>query len=227
MGSFDPEHFVIGMIVIICSITLHEFGHAVSADYLGDSGPRRAGRVNIWPDRHFDPIGFLMIVVTQVAGFGLGWGKPVMVHPGSFKNPQRDMMIVALFGPLMNLLIAVTAGLIMRVSFQTHHDQWLLDFSAANDNMSGVPLSLAGRFLYAAMRINLGLMFFNMIPVPPLDGSKVLSALLHSDLAYKYQQLMQQFGMYLLIALLVTGIAGRMIMPAIESSINLLVPTLS
>ena len=226
MGGFNAEAFVIGMIVIICSITLHEFGHAVSADYLGDPGPRQAGRVNLWPDRHFDPLGFLMIVVTQAFGFGIGWGKPVMVQPGRFRNPQRDMVIVALCGPVMNLLLALTAGIIMRVSFQTGHDAWLLNYHSNLADAQGIPLSVAGKFLSATMRINFALMFFNMIPVPPLDGSKILAGLLHADLAYKYEQIMQQFGLFLLIALVGSGAVGKILVPAVTSAIQMLVPSL-
>src|SRR5579862_4347093 len=99
----DPEAFVVQLVVIVLSIALHEFGHAISADRLGDDTPRRQGRVTLWPDKHFDPIGFIMILVTLNIGRGLGWGKPVMVDFYKLRLPRRDMLLVAVCGPLMNL----------------------------------------------------------------------------------------------------------------------------
>ena len=79
LSHFNLQHFIISIVVLVCSISLHEFGHAISADYLGDPGPRRDGRITLWPDKHFDPVGFTMLIVTSIAGFGMAWGKPVIV----------------------------------------------------------------------------------------------------------------------------------------------------
>ncbi|HZT44477.1 MAG TPA: site-2 protease family protein [Chthonomonadaceae bacterium] len=190
---FDPKTFLIGLIVIILSIALHEFGHAFSADRLGDDTPRRQGRVTLWPDKHFEPVGFLMIVFTMLAGFGLGWGKPVQVNDRNFRHPNRDMIIVTICGPLMNLLLAVIAGLIMRYV-----------------PLAGYSYLFARDFLF----INLALMFFNLIPIPPLDGSKVLYGLLPYDLAVRYERFMGQFGLILLLLILFTNVIGQIIGPA-------------
>lgn len=208
MQNFDLKYFLIGLIVIVCSITLHEFGHAISAYKLGDDTPRRDGRITLWPDKHFDPLGFLMIVLTMLTGFGLGWGRPVMVDPRNFRHPRRDMIIVALCGPLMNLLLAVIAGLILRVALHGEGTAWL----------TGVP----EQFVWSFLIINLSLMFFNLIPIPPLDGSKILAGLLPYDLAFRYQRLMDQWGMVLLILLLVTRSVGHITQPAVMSTIHLL-----
>src|SRR5437016_5273041 len=105
---------IIFLIVVVASITVHEFAHAITADRLGDDTPRRQGRITLLPTEHFDPLGFVMIVVMAIYGFGLGWGKPVQVNPGSFRHPRRDMILVSAAGPFSNLCIAVVIGLIMR-----------------------------------------------------------------------------------------------------------------
>ncbi len=215
------EAVLIDLIVIVCSITLHEFGHALSADRLGDPGPRMAGRVNIWPDRHFDPIGFVMIVITVIAGFGLGWGKPVMVNPRCFRNPQRDMIIVAICGPVMNLLLAVVFGLCIRVIIALGHLQWLYTLTGRNS----VETTTLGLFLEAFLSINLSLMFFNLIPVPPLDGSKVLMGLLPAGTSMRYERFMGMYGAFILIALLVSGGVSRILGPAVDQAAALLTGT--
>jgi Zn-dependent protease len=212
--NFDMENFIISLIVTVCSITLHEFGHAVSADYLGDPGPRKDSRVNLWPDKHFDPLGFAMIVITSIFGMGIGWGKPVMVNPRYFRNPRRDMVIVTACGPLMNLLLAVVFGLAIRFIVASGHVSWLLQ---DDDTMT-----TTGQFLQSFMLINLGLMFFNLIPVPPLDGSKIFAGLAHADLAYKYERFMGMYGMFILMVLLVTQSVSYIIGPAIYHSATLI-----
>jgi Zn-dependent protease len=204
---FDLQNFIISLIVTICSITLHEFGHAFSADRLGDPTPRKDSRVNLWPDKHFDPIGLIMIVLSSIAGRGIGWGKPVMVNPRYFRNPRRDMLIVTACGPLMNLLLAVVFGLALRLITVSHHDAWLFQ-------SDGLPTT-CGQFLQSFMLINLGLMFFNLIPIPPLDGSKLFAGLAHADLAYKYERFMGMYGMFILMVLVVSGSVGTIIGPAI------------
>ena len=101
--NIDIPLIIVSIVVTVLSISLHEFGHAISADKLGDDTPRREGRITLWPDKHFDPFGFFMIVFTSFGGRGLGWGKPVMVQPRHFRRPRRDMVVVAVCGPVMNL----------------------------------------------------------------------------------------------------------------------------
>jgi Zn-dependent protease len=206
-SNFDLNQFIISIVVLVCSIALHEFGHAISADRLGDPGPRQDGRITLWPDKHFDPIGFGMLIVTSIAGFGLAWGKPVMVNPRCFKKPSRDMMIVAAFGPLMNLLLALAFGLPLR--FMIDRGLWTEE-------------SLAYQFFFAFVRINLGLMYFNLIPIAPLDGSKILYGLLPFSTAVQYERFMGQYGMLLLIMLIITPAAGFLIMPAVTHSLGLI-----
>jgi Zn-dependent protease len=215
MGGYDWEGILIGLIVIILSITLHEFGHAYSADRLGDPLPRRQGRVTLWPDKHFDPLGFIMILFTQIAGFGIGWGKPVQIDGGYFRHPRRDDIIVTIAGPAMNLLLAVLAALAIRTLIAT-----------GNENLLA-PDSVTGQFAMKFLLINLGLMFFNLLPIFPLDGSHIIRNLLPEDMSRAYWRFMIQWGPMLLLGLVFFGrsLLSAIIFPAIISMARLLVGT--
>ncbi|HZO91649.1 MAG TPA: site-2 protease family protein [Chthonomonadaceae bacterium] len=208
--NFEPRQFIIGLVVLIVSIALHEFGHAFSADRLGDATPRRDGRVTLWPDKHFEPFGFIMIVFTMLAGFGIGWGKPVMINPRNFKNPRRDDIIVTACGPLMNLLIALVFGLILRMAIAADNEALLH--------------SLFGEFAQEFLIVNLALMFFNLIPIYPLDGSHILRGLLPTNLAVPYSRFMMQWGpiVLLLVCFSGSGILSTVVGPAVSSSVSLI-----
>jgi Zn-dependent protease len=213
----DPQLFLISLIVIILSISLHEFGHAISADRLGDDTPRRQGRVTLWPDKHFDPVGFIFILVTLNMGRGLGWGKPVQVDTFRLRHPRRDMLIVALCGPLMNLLLAVLAGLVLRIAFGTGHETWLVH------PLTG-EYTVTGNFVAEFLSINLALMFFNLIPVHPLDGSKILSSLLPVEQAIRYDRFIGVYGPLIImgIAWLAPSAIWTIIGPAVHTMARLL-----
>ena len=212
MPQFEPKSFLVSMIVVILSIALHEFGHAISADKLGDPTPRRQGRVTLWPDKHFDIAGFVMIILTSIAGRGIGWGKPVEVNPRNFRNPRRDMFIVAICGPLMNLLLAMIFGLILRVIIMTHQAGSLYTPDAAD-------YSTLGMFLMYFVDINLALMFFNLIPVHPLDGSKLLGSLLPPAQAAAYDRTVGPYGYMIIVffAFAFPGAISHLIYPAVDN----------
>ena len=210
----NPRFFIVQMLIIFGSITLHEFGHAIAADRQGDDTPRRQGRLTLWPDKHLEPLGSLMIVITSILGRGIGWGRAVEFNPFGLKHPRRGLFIVAAFGPLMNLLLAVIAAIIWRVSLSTHNLDWLLtDRSYVSDYTSlmyGLDaaayeghLTTTGLFLWECLYLNLMLMFFNLIPLHPLDGSKITSSLLPLNAAIAYDRFVGQYGPMLLIALAV------------------------
>jgi Zn-dependent protease len=206
----DPRDILITIIVLVLSITLHEFGHAYSADKLGDDTPRRQGRVTLWPDKHFDPIGFIMMCVTAIFGFGIGWGKPVQVDYRNFKNVRRDDIIVTLAGPAMNLLLALVFGLILRFAL-----------------MSGTGFdrdNLFFEFAFSFLSINLSLMFFNLLPIFPLDGSHVVRRLLPESIGEPFYRFSMQWGpMILLIAVFSgSGILGTIIGPAVNQMARLI-----
>lgn len=212
MHNFDPKAFIIEIVVIILSITLHEFGHAISADRLGDDTPRRQGRITLWPDKHFDMFGLIMIFLTTLLGFGLGWGKPVEVNTRNFRHPRRDMRIVAICGPLMNLLLAIIAGLILRFVISAGSPDWMYT-------------TITGQFVFAFLLINLSLMFFNLIPIHPLDGGKILSSLLPFDQSVRFDRFMWQWGPIILLITCFTGVGilGALISPAVFSTMRLLI----
>jgi Zn-dependent protease len=187
LAHIDWNLFLISMLAIVWSITFHEFSHAFAADRLGDDTPRRQGRVTLLPTEHFDPIGFCMLVYLQLGGVGLGWGKPVQVNLAVLRHPRRDNIIITAAGPFSNLCLAVVAGLLMRFT--------------GLDSHSG----LTGIFLQKFMFINLGLMLFNLIPIAPLDGSRILSSLLPFEQSVRYDRFMGQYGWMLLIGLVFFG----------------------
>lgn len=161
------------MISILMGFTVHEFSHALVADKMGDDTPRTMGRLTLNPLAHLD---FLGTVFLLLAGFG--WGKPVIVNPNNFENPKVDNLTVSLAGPISNLVLAGVAGLIYRF----FHLPTLLD-----------------SFLIIFVFYNLVLMIFNFLPIPPLDGSKILGLFLPENVYYS----LQQYGMFLLFGLIV------------------------
>jgi len=173
--------FVITMAVLIIGVTIHEFAHAFAADRLGDDTPRRQGRVSLLPPDHLDPLGTIMMALTAWFGFGIGWGKPVLTNPAAFRNPRRDQGIVAAAGPLSNFVQAVIFSLVVRLA-------------AGAMRADGGYMSTFGHFLIAGVIINLALAFFNLLPLKPLDGSWIVTAVLPTNLAVKYEVWMLRYG---------------------------------
>lgn len=172
------------VIALLVAFTLHELAHAVTADHLGDPTPRRMGRITLNPLAHLDPIGTLALIVA-----GFGWAKPVLVNPMNMRgNPRTAMAIVAIAGPLTNLLLATLFALPIRFGLVP------LQFESGNNLFPDLPY-----LLFVMVWINLILMFFNLIPIPPLDGSKVLFAILPPDMADRLYWL-EQYGFLLLLA---------------------------
>lgn len=195
--NIDPIAAAIGFGVLLLSLTIHEAAHAWTADRLGDPTARALGRVSLNPLVHIDPIGTVLLpLIAAVSHLPLiGWAKPVPVSLRNLRDPRRDFMIVAAAGPISNLLQAVVAALVLRV-WDPHGDgPGLLAYA-----------------LMSAVELNLLLAFFNLIPVPPLDGGNVLLGLLPPRAAVLVAGL-RQYGFIILYALLLTGIASALIMP--------------
>ncbi len=182
--EFNLVNFLLMMAAVIICISIHEFAHALAAYRAGDLTPKLQGRISINPIDHMDPVGTVMIVVTSLSGVGFGWGKPVQVNPANFDSPRWDNLRVSLWGPLSNIITAVVVGLGLRFF------------------ISDIPMALL-QFVSSIVLVSLALAFFNMIPVGPLDGQKILSALLPTDTARNFDMFMARYGMILLLALVI------------------------
>jgi len=166
----SPIEIGLSLVIILLSIALHEYAHAKTADAAGDPTPRMMGRVTLNPLAHLDPIGTIFIFITVLVGFGIGWGKPVMVMPNKMRNPRWDHFFSVLAGPLTNLLLAGIFAILFRVLSMTSGAQLDLTSIGHSD-----PISLA---LFFGVIINVGLFFFNLIPIGPLDGHWLVGAFL-------------------------------------------------
>lgn len=196
---------------LIFAITLHEVAHGFVAMLCGDYTARLSGRLSINPLKHIDPIGtvVLPLLMLVVSNFVFGWAKPVPVDPRNFKNPRRDMALVALAGPVSNLLMALLWAGVAKLGLQLMMQQsaWV-----------GRPLAYMGE---AGIMINLVLAVLNLIPLPPLDGGNILKGLLPPRLAYKVAMI-EPYSFFILILLLVSGVLTFIIGPPIEFLFSLI-----
>jgi Zn-dependent protease len=202
--NFDVLKIVLTLAVFIPAIGLHEFCHAKFADLAGDMTPRSQGRVTLNPLAHLDPMGTIMLVLSSVSGFGIGWGKPVMVNPDRMKNPRWDHFISVVMGPVSNLGIALVCAILIKTGIipsQTLRDL----FSGHAFPNTQVAFSSVGHFFAAfvlmSLVINLGLFFFNLIPLGPLDGHWLVGALLPPVQRNKWYQFCHGPGMIIFLIL--------------------------
>lgn len=192
----DISSILIGFAIVIVALTIHEAAHAWTADKLGDPTARLLGRVSLNPIVHIDPIGTVLLpLLAMFSGLPiLGWAKPVPVNISRLRHHRRDFMIVAAAGPVSNLLQAFIIAGVFRM---------LYDPSASD---------LLPAILKDAVTTNLILAFFNLIPIPPLDGGNVLAGLVPENAARVIDQV-RQFGFIALYALMLSGILTELIMP--------------
>ena len=185
---------------LLIAVTIHEFAHAFAAEKLGDPTPRLQGRLTLNPLSHLDPIGTLMLFI-----FHFGWGKPVEFDPFNLRHPKRDTAVIALSGPVSNLILAILLSIVIRF----------------------LPSSLLGLFLIPIITLNISLAIFNLLPIPPLDGSKVLYGILPGDWAEEYNRFIKDYGTILLIIFIFpfggSSIAVQLISPIINLLTNLLI----
>ncbi len=193
---------LIVIFILLFSITFHEYAHGFVAYKLGDPTPKIAGRLTINPLKHIDPVGtiilpFLLIVLT--GGYAFGYAKPVPINPYNFKNPKKDIMWVGIAGPISNLILAIAISLIVRLN-----------------------LALAVKTpLQYGIIINLVLFIFNLIPIPPLDGSRIVTAFLSSKNAYRYLK-METVGFAIIIVLIFSGFIRWFIIPILRILVTIL-----
>lgn len=174
-----------GILGLLVAITIHEFAHAWMANYLGDPTPRLQKRLTLNPLAHLDPIGTLVLFLT---GFRFGWGKPVQFDPYNLENPKRDAALISVAGPISNLILASILSLFFRLSI------------VETDPLS--PVFLMSQVIRSVIFLNVGLAVFNLIPIHPLDGGKILVGLLPRDYAHEVDVFLQRYGIMVLIMLL-------------------------
>jgi Zn-dependent protease len=205
--QFDPQQFLAGLVVFVVAITIHEFMHAFTAYQLGDDTAARQGRVTLNPVAHFDPLGFMMMIILLISPIGFAWGRPVPVNPGNFRNPKRGMLLVAAAGPLSNIVLATIFALIIRF---------------AGDAIDTWP-PFAQLVIERSVTLNIYLAAFNLIPIPPLDGHKMLTGIL-PDFWYPILVPMEQYGFAILLGLLfLPGFLGLNLVGPMVNPVALLI----
>jgi len=195
---------------VVFAITVHEVAHGWVARKLGDSTAYRLGRLTLNPIRHIDPIGTILVpgMLLLIGGIVLGWAKPVPVVMRNLRHPRRDMAIVALAGPMANLVMALAWCVVVRVAVAVLHP-------GGGIALGFVYMGLAG------ILINLVLMVINLLPIPPLDGGRVVASLIPPRYAGWFTAI-ERFGLLIVLGLLATGLLGRIVQPPLGLLVSLL-----
>ncbi len=211
-----PQLVAVYAIPVILAITLHEAAHAFVAAQLGDRTAQQLGRMTINPLRHIDPIGTLLVpalILLASKAFGgvllFGWAKPVPIVQSNLRSPRRDMGIVAAAGPGANIAMALGWGLLLKLLL-----------------VGGIDSEFFFRMAVAGVLVNLALAVLNLVPIPPLDGGRIVASLLPDSLANAYSRI-EPWGVFLLLALLATGALGGVLMPLIDYGVGLVSAVLS
>ncbi len=194
---------------VLFAITLHEAAHGWVANKLGDPTAKSLGRISVNPLKHIDPIGTIVVplFLAMVSPFVIGWAKPVPVEPRYFKSPLLDMALVAVAGPLSNFVMACIWAMFILLIGNLLEPSQLLRF-----------LAEMGR---NGIIINIVLMVLNLLPIPPLDGGRVVAAILPRPLLVPFMQL-ERFGMIIILLLLVSGILGKILWPMVQHFIKII-----
>ncbi len=200
-----PQLVAVYAIPVILAITLHEAAHAFVAARLGDRTAQQLGRMTINPLRHIDPVGTLLVpalilLASKAMGGALlfGWAKPVPIVQSNLRSPRRDMGIVAAAGPGANIAMALGWGALIKLSL-----------------IAGLDSEFLFRMAVAGILVNLALAVLNLVPIPPLDGGRIVASLLPETLSNAYSRL-EPYGIFVLLALLATGALGGALMPMID-----------
>lgn len=206
----NPLLFIIYIISLLTAIAIHEFSHAFMADYLGDPTPRLQGRLKLNPLVHIDNFGLLFLLL-----FGFGWGKPVEFDPYNLKNPQKDAALISLAGPVSNFILATLLSLTLK----------LFIFFKLN-----IFITIGMFVILPMVQMNLVLGVFNLLPIHPLDGFKIVGGMLSKEKASEWYSL-QKYGMIFLILLIIplggSSMLDGILRPTVTFLFKLLIPGLS
>lgn len=202
------QKIAIWALPVLFAITGHEAAHAYAAKHFGDKTAWMLGRCSFNPIRHIDPFGTILLPLLCVwlGGFVFGWAKPVPVNFGAMRQPKKDMLWVAAAGPAANLVMALIWAILLRLAL------WMPESGYAQ------PMALMGQ---AGIIINLSLMALNLLPLPPLDGGRIAVSLLPRNLAWQFARI-EPYGMYILIALMLFGVLGMLMMPLVRLGYGLI-----
>ena len=193
---------------VLVAVVFHELAHGYVAYLCGDPTAKNAGRLTLNPLKHLDPVGTIVFLVTRM----IGWAKPVPINPIYFKNFKRDLILVSLAGPATNFLIAFIAGLALKILYGIPASNNFVYYKIL------LPLAIILKF---TVQINIALCFFNLLPVPPLDGSKILMVILPENLN-RYYSYLEPFGFVIILILLFTNVLDKILIPIIYTFTNLL-----
>jgi Zn-dependent protease len=219
LTDINPGFIFISLVVLAFSLSFHEMAHAWTAYRLGDPTAYNEGRVSMNPAVHVDPIGTILFPLIGMIGaaFGtyitlIGWAKPVPFLVRNLSQPRRDVILIAIAGPVSNIVLAIVTTIAIRIAF---------GFGLIGTSLPGAPPSPGVEeplriFLSAALLTNIALAVFNMLPIPPLDGGKVLSNLLPLRSGLAFDEFTGQYGFIVLYALMLTGILSRIVGPPIQ-----------
>lgn len=204
------QRIAVWALPLIFAVTVHEAAHGWMAYRLGDPTARKLGRITFNPIPHIDLVGTILVPLAMLTltGFLIGWAKPVPVLAERLNSPKRDMAIVAAAGPGVNLLMAIFWSVLLLLAHNLVHTMPSV----------ALPLILMG---VAGVFVNVVLMVLNLLPVPPLDGGRILTGLLPANASRAFGRI-EPYGMFILIGLLVTGILGRILSPMVFTAVGLL-----
>lgn len=215
MSSIQELIFIIP--ILLLSLSFHEYSHGKASYMLGDPTPKMMGRLTLNPLAHLDLMGSLVLVLTR----RIGWAKPVPINPRYYKNPRQGMLLVGLAGPGANIILAILFALLVKIILQltglTLRHSYLYGYGQVS---TIVKTTIS--FFYLAVLVNLSLAVFNLIPIPPLDGSKILRGFLPPRYDRYFLKLEGPVGMIVLLLLAYTGILWSIIRPVISLLMNLL-----
>lgn len=214
--STNPLGFLFWLVALVMAITIHEFAHALAAERLGDPTPRLMGRLTLNPLAHLDPLGTLMLLIAR-----FGWGKPVQFDPFNLRRPRRDGAIISLAGPASNILLAVACSLLLRALFT-------LRFSLLTHSLINPFTILSIGLLQPLIVLNVILAVFNLIPIHPLDGFKIVGGILPEEYARQWAELESYCMIFLILLILPLGGASpisQLISPVINTILFILLPS--
>jgi len=199
--DFDPQRMVPIIVVGFFAIGLHEYAHCKFADMAGDPTPGIYGRVTLKLWKHFEPIGTVMMLLSAATGYGIGWGRPAPIDPTKMRNPRLDTFVAVAAGPISNLLQAVVWALVARFLLVSHQ----IDIDAIFPQSVDTPYSFIGTLFFYGVFLNLSLAFFNLFPIPPLDGHWLFGLLLPQPAQDKWFYYSRRYGWYILLGFVFIG----------------------